>query len=117
MSPVRILIVDDDPATCQLLTDVLEQEGYNVARANTGKQALDLLRENDYQVALLDIRLPEMSGLDLLASIKQTGKRTEVIMHTAYASLKTSVDALNKGAFTYIIIDKNFNPFSFCIIN
>lgn len=108
MSRVKILVVDDDVTSCQVLTDVLEQEGYRVDQAADGKQALDLLTKNSYQVAFLDIRLPDMSGLDILANIKQAGMRTEVIMHTAYASLETSIKALNKGALTYII--KPFYP-------
>jgi len=108
MSRIKILVVDDDADSCQLLVDVLEQEGYQVDRAGDGARALDLLAKNSYQVAFLDIRLPDMSGLDILARIKQEKMTTEAVMHTAYASIETSIKALNKGALTYII--KPFYP-------
>ncbi|MCX6348594.1 MAG: response regulator, partial [Candidatus Aureabacteria bacterium] len=103
-----VLVVDDDAATRQLLVRILQGESYRVDQAANGKEALSLLRKNDYRVAFLDIRLPDMNGLDLLAALKKSGLKTEVIMQTAYASLQSSIEALNQGALSYII--KPFQP-------
>jgi len=106
--PPSVLVVDDDAATRQLLVRILQGESYRVDQAANGKEALSLLRKNDYRVAFLDIRLPDMNGLDLLAALKKSGRKTEVIMETAYASLQSSIEALNQGALSYII--KPFQP-------
>lgn len=108
MKQVRILVVDDAPTSCKLLARILETEGYEVDQALNGKQALQFLESSEYEIALLDIRLPDVSGLDLLSTIKETGRKTEVVIHTAYASLETSIEALNQGAYGYII--KPFRP-------
>jgi len=108
MGTAHILVLDDDRVTGRLLARILEQEGYRVDRAETGGRALELLRENKYQIAFLDIRLPDISGLDVLRNIKQGGARTEVIMQTAFASLENTIEALNRGALSYII--KPFRP-------
>ncbi len=105
---INILVLDDDRTTGSLLARILEQEDYRVDRVETGGRALELLREREYQVAFLDIRLPDVSGLEVLKSIKESGCRTEVIMQTAFASLKTTIEALNQGALSYIL--KPFRP-------
>jgi signal transduction histidine kinase len=107
-SSAAVLVVDDDAPTRRLLVRILEGEGYRADQAGTGREALELFRKNEYQLAFLDIRLPDFNGLDLLAALKKSGRKTEVIMQTAYASLQSSIEALNQGALSYII--KPFQP-------
>ena len=103
-----VLVVDDDAAARRLLARILEGEGYRADQAGSGKEALALLRSNEYQLAFFDLRLPDLSGLDLLAALKKSGRKTEVIVETAYASLESSLEALHQGALGYII--KPFQP-------
>jgi serine phosphatase RsbU (regulator of sigma subunit)/CheY-like chemotaxis protein len=100
---VRILIVDDEPGNRETLADIFAEMGYSTESAGTGKQALAMVRERFYNIAILDIKLPDMYGTDLLAQIKEVQPRTTCIMITAYASTHTSVQAINSGAYAYIL--------------
>ena len=98
----RILIVDDDAGTCETLSDVLRVKGYAVQTAGSGREALGLLQTNPADVAILDIKLPDMPGLELLHAIKRAAPETEVIFVTAYASIGTAIHAINGAAFAYL---------------
>ena len=102
-----ILIVDDDKSTCRSLSLILDKKGYETGTARTGQEALKRVQESFFNVALLDIRLPDMEGVKLLASLKRMHPDIIVLMVTAYASLETAVQALNEGASAYIT--KPFN--------
>ena len=97
-----ILIVDDDESTRRSLTLVFGKKGYETETAGTGQEAIEKARERFFNLALLDIRLPDMEGLELLAPLKEIHPDMVVIMATAYASVETAIRALNEGASAYI---------------
>ena len=98
----RILIVDDDESTRTTLALVFGEKGYQTETAGTGQEALDKVRERFFNLALLDIKLPDMSGLDLLARLREAHPDMATVMATAYASLETAVRALHEGASAYV---------------
>ena len=99
----RILIVDDDENIRNTLKAILEDEGYVVDAAVTGGDAIQKTQKTTYNVALLDIRLPDMEGVDLLKLIKDSVPRTRKIMLTGYPSMQNAIAALNKNADAYLV--------------
>ena len=99
---VTILIVDDEQGARETLVDICADWGYQADTAATGQQALEKIAGRFYNVAVLDVRLPDMSGPDLLAHIKKVHPDTECIVATGYASLHTATRALHEGAYAYI---------------
>jgi DNA-binding NtrC family response regulator len=99
----RILVVDDDENIRNTVKAILEDEGYVVDLAATGKEAIIITEEKAYNLALLDIRLPDMEGVELLKLMKDTVPRTRKIMVTGYPSMQNAVAALNKNADAYLI--------------
>ena len=99
----RILIVDDDENIRNTLKAILDDEGYVVDTAVTGGEAIQKTRKTAYNVALLDIRLPDMEGVDLLKLIKDSVPKTRKIMLTGYPSMQNAISALNKNADAYLI--------------
>ncbi len=102
-TPAQILIVDDDEGICKTLSAILKAEGYQTAIATTGKEAIEKTKIHFYNLALLDIRLPDVEGTQLLAQLQKTAPETIKIMITGYPSLKNAVEALNLGADSYIM--------------
>jgi len=109
----RILIVDDDETIRKTMKAILEDEGYLVDLAGTGREAVQKTQEKTYNVALLDIRLPDMEGIELLTLMKDSVPRTRKIMVTGYPSMQNAMGALNKNADAYLLkpvdIDKLLN--------
>ncbi len=99
----RILVVDDDESIRNTVKAILEDEGYIVDLAATGREAIKRTEEALYNVALLDIRLPDMEGVELLKLMKDTVPRTRKIMMTGYPSMQNAITALNKNADAYLI--------------
>lgn len=99
----RLLVVDGNRELCQTLADILGEEGFWVDTAFTGGQALEKLEGKFYNVVLLDIRLPDMEGIEALRQLKRRRPETEVIIMTGYASLENSVAALREDAFAYML--------------
>jgi len=102
-----ILIIDDDESTCRMLSLTLGKRGYETETAVTGREALEKIRGRFFNAALLDIRLPDVKGVELLGSLKRIHPDMVVIVLTAYASLETETQAMNEGAQAYIT--KPFN--------
>lgn len=98
----RILIADDDAETRHLIKDILLEEGYLVHTCSNGKQALEALSHQNFDVILTDIKMPGMTGLDLLLHVHRMNLDTEVILMTAYASVETAIQALRGEAFDYL---------------
>ena len=98
----KILIVDDERIICQHLKRVLEKEGYEVEIAFNGKEALKVLEAKQFSVAVVDIRMPEMDGLELLDIIKNKYSETAVIIMTAHGSIETAVSSMKRGAVDYL---------------
>ena len=99
----RILIVDDDKLILKNFKQILELEGYVVDTAETGREAIEKSNANFYNLALVDIRLPDMQGTELLTSMHDTTPKMRKIIVTGYPSLENAVAAVNKDADGYII--------------
>ena len=99
----RILIVDDDETIRKSITTVLEEKGYLAESAENGQAAIRESEKRVYNLALIDIRLPDMDGVQLLTSLKETSPKMVKIIITGYPSLQNAVDAVNKGADGYIV--------------
>jgi two-component system response regulator AtoC len=100
---VRIIIVDDDENIRKTMKTILEDEGYVVDLAVTGNEAIKMTHETAYNIALLDIRLPDMEGVELLKLMKDNVPRTRKIMVTGYPSMQNAISALNKNADAYLV--------------
>jgi DNA-binding response OmpR family regulator len=97
-----ILVVDDEPDTCANLSDILTDLGFHVDVACDGESALELVRQRPYDVALLDLKMPGMDGLELYRRIKQLRAGTVAMIVTAYASDTTAQAALDAGAWRIV---------------
>jgi len=103
MKKASILIVDDNESILETLSAILEVKGYRTDTAKNGREAIEKSKTNFYNLALLDIRLPDIEGTKLLTKIEETSPRMVKIMITGYASLENAVKALNLGADAYIM--------------
>ena len=99
----KILIVDDDENIRKTMRTILEDEGYTVDEATNGNEAIELTKQTAYNIALLDIRLPDMEGIELLELLKDPVPKTRKIMITGYPSMQNAITALNKKADAYLI--------------
>jgi DNA-binding NtrC family response regulator len=99
----RILIVDDDEDIRKVLTTILEDEGYIVESVGTAKKAIAKTGKKFYNLALIDIRLPDMEGIELLTRMKDATPKMRKIIITGYPTLQNAVEAVNRGADAYII--------------
>lgn len=99
---VGMLIVDDDPDMAETLADILADMGYEVAVAEDGYRAIEMTRRNKYDVALMDIKMPGINGVETLKEIKQIRPQIRVIMMTAYSVEDLIQEALKEGAYGVI---------------
>ncbi|PIQ95613.1 MAG: Fis family transcriptional regulator, partial [Nitrospinae bacterium CG11_big_fil_rev_8_21_14_0_20_56_8] len=97
-----VLVVDDEKSLRDLLTIMLENEGYEVKTAASGESAVRLVRETDFDLVLTDIRMKRSNGIDVLETVREVQPETPVVMMTAFASADTAVEAMKKGAYDYI---------------
>jgi ActR/RegA family two-component response regulator len=102
MEAARILVVDDERSILQLLNEALTHWGYKVTTAGTGRDALEALKTGVFHIAMTDIRMPDMSGLDLLREIKKLDESIEVVVMTGYPAISSAVEALKEGAYDYL---------------
>ena len=103
MSKDRLLIVDDDEAILRNLEKILQLEGYEIDIARTGFEAIEKTKTNFYNLALLDIKLPDMEGTELLKRMHETFPKMVKIMVTGYPDLENAIASLNSGADAYLI--------------
>jgi len=101
--PARILIIDDDESVRKVLVTALEDEGYATDTAETGGEAIRKSNANFYNLALVDIRLPDMEGTRLLSEMKESTPKMVKIIVTGYPGLENAVDAVNRGADAYVV--------------
>jgi two-component system response regulator AtoC len=99
---IRVLVVDDDSLLRELVAEQLSKAEFDTAPVASGRQALDILRDTDYDVVLLDIMMPDLSGLDALRAIRKLEDPPEIIMLTADTSLATGIEAMRHGAYDYL---------------
>ena len=100
--PPRILTVDDEPVVCESIRRVLTEEGYDVAVATSARDGMAILRKQPIDLLLLDIRMPDMDGIEFLRQARAISPETEVIMITGFATIQTAVDAVKLGATDYL---------------
>ncbi len=100
---IRILVVDDDESVRQTFKVILEEQKYVVDTAESGREAIEKSHKNFYNAALIDIRLPDMEGTQLLTAMKETTPKMIKIIITGYPALQNAVEAVNKGADAYVL--------------
>src|SRR5262245_14601255 len=102
MEPANVLVVDDEPNILGVLRDALTNFGYRVTCASSAAEALTSAKSELFDAAIADVRMPEMSGLDLLREIKRHDESIEVIVMTGYPTIASAVEALKEGAYDYL---------------
>ena len=102
MSTARILVVDDESSIRLFLEETLTNDGHQVVSAVSGEEALVLIAEQSFDLALLDLNLTGIGGMEVLAALRRQSPDTVVIILTAHASLETAVEALRQGAHDYL---------------
>ncbi len=102
MDKTKILYVDDEEALRILVKSQLTLEGFDMETADDGDTALEMLKNNKYDLILLDIRMPRVDGVEVLKNLKQSGSQTRIIMLTAVTELSSAIDSLKLGANDYI---------------
>ncbi len=103
----KVLVVDDDSLMKDFLKEALGRSYYSVDSASTGEEALEKIKDKDYDIILSDIRMPSMSGMEVLKATKQYLPHAKVVMMTAYGTVENAVEAMKLGAFDYVM-----KPFS-----
>jgi two-component system response regulator (stage 0 sporulation protein F) len=98
----RILVVDDEENARIALSKILTREGYEVASAGNGYEALNYLRDKEVELIITDINMPEMNGMAFLRELNRSHPASNVIMITAYGEVESYIEAMNLGAFEYI---------------
>ena len=98
----RILVVDDDRIVLRAVSEILSREGYGVLAVDDAVEGLAAARDPSVDVCILDIKMPNLSGMDLLRALKRERPEVEVIMMTAYATVETAVQAVKAGAYDYL---------------
>jgi two-component system, NtrC family, response regulator AtoC len=102
MSKAKVLVIDDDPEMLDLARFHLEKSGYEVTSAETGAQGLRLVAEHRHEVALTDLKLPDIDGIELVTKLKESSPATEVIMITGYGAVTEAIEATKAGAFYFM---------------
>jgi two-component system response regulator AtoC len=105
---VHILVVDDEEIVRESLLDWLREDGYQVEAAEDGFKALEKFKDRSWDIALVDLKMPKMDGLQLMQKIKEIHPETQVVIITAFATVNTAVQAMKTGAYDYLV--KPFNP-------
>ena len=99
---IRTLVVDDDQDSCDLIEKILKKEGYRVTTMTDGRRVEDELRKSAIHLAIVDLKMPEISGLDVMATIRAHDSDCAVILMTGYATLDSAVAALRGGVVDYL---------------
>lgn len=103
MERTRILVVDDEELFLKTIVERLESRGFDVKGVTDGKDCLDLMSRESFEVVVLDVKMAALSGLEVLKEIKEKWPTTEVVMLTGHASAETGIEGLKLGAFDYLI--------------
>lgn len=110
----KVLVTDDEEIVRDFLLEVLKKNEFDAIGAPNGKEALKLMKENSFDAVIVDMKMPDMTGIDLLKKIKEMAPSTIVIIITAYGSVENAVEAIKLGAFHYLV--KPFSPSAFLAI-
>src|SRR3979411_2060603 len=104
----KILVVDDETSVTCAMEMILSDRGYAVETADSAAEALVHLKDRPFNLAFIDLRLPDTTGIELLTQIKAESSHTQVILMTAHGSLDVTIEAIKRGAFYYL--EKPFKP-------
>ena len=107
----RVLVVDDEPLIRELLVECLEIAGLDAETADCGPAALKLMETESFDLVLTDMKMPEMTGLELIRRIQEKGGDTATIMMTGFGTVESAIEAMKLGAFDYIL--KPFKKYNF----
>lgn len=99
----RILIIDDDENIRKVLQTILEDEGYHIETADTARKGIEKCENSFFNLALIDVRLPDMEGIELLTKLPETKPKIRKIIVTGYPTLQNAVSAVNNGADGYVL--------------
>jgi len=99
----KVLIVDDEPDFLETIVKRLRKRQMEVAGVGSGKEAIELLQEQSFDVAILDVRMPGMDGIETLREIRKRSPLTEVILLTGHGSVESGIQGMQLGAFDYVI--------------
>ena len=102
MPTARVLVIDDEQVICEGCRLALGEQGYLVMYGTTGREGLNKLKDQDFDLLLLDIKLPDVDGLQILTDVRQSDPQMPVIVMTGYASVQNAVAAMKNGAFDYL---------------
>jgi DNA-binding NtrC family response regulator len=105
----KLIIVDDEKPIRAALRDILEYEGYDVDEAKDGEEGLDMIMRTGYDVALCDIKMPKLNGLELLQKANEASKTTQFVMISAFGNVENAVEATKRGAFDFITKPPDLN--------
>ena len=98
----HILIADDDEVSCQFFAETLESEGFRVQQVTSGDAALACLENTTYDLLIIDVRMPGMSGLEATRIVHEKYPALPIVVMTAFGSIETAVEAIHEGAFDFI---------------
>ena len=99
---LQVLVIDDDAVVGRSFDRVLSEKGYDVSTVLSGEEALETMEDNNFDVVMLDLRMPGLDGMEVLKTIKQRWPDSEVIVVTGYPSIETAKEAVRLGAFNYL---------------
>jgi len=102
VEPIRILVIDDEPVICNGCQQSLADRGHSVDARMTGREGLDAILQGNYEVILLDMKLPDLDGMEILRTLKKEKPGESIIVMTGYSTVKNAVDAMQLGAFDYL---------------
>ena len=100
--PPRVLAVDDEQVVCESIRRVLSLEGYQVTTTTSAREGLDLVRKHEFDLILLDIKMPEVDGIEFLREARAISPEAEILIVTGYATIETADEAMRLGAFDYL---------------
>lgn len=104
----KILVIDDEPIVRISCERTLKPEGYDVSLASSGQEGIDMLEKDAFSLVLLDLKMPDIDGIEVLNRIKNSWPDTKVVMVTGYSTVETAVQALRLGAYNFV--EKPFTP-------
>jgi DNA-binding NtrC family response regulator len=105
---MELMVVDDEPIVGKRLKAALEKHGYRVETFDSGQSAIQRLREKEFDIVVSDVRMDDADGLEVLAAVQESSRRTKTILITGYATVELAHEALAKGAYDFLA--KPFQP-------
>jgi signal transduction histidine kinase len=103
MNEVKVLVIDDERITRENIKYELEKLGFNVSTSNNGKEALSIIKNEEFDIVICDLIMPDLNGIEVLEEIKKITPDTEVIIITGHGSVKSAIECIKKGAIDYLV--------------